>query len=267
MNYLKIYINSIPLKVPMSFGINKNVIFNGLDISDRINRKGEVSKKFCFIEMIKLDESDKPIGREEFGFFKLDSKNLSFAQSNFYSLFNKLFILSAAIYGDDEEALDAKMAEVSKEIYGKDGYDIADEANELFQYNSSTRDKKKKKPSQKEIEKMVDSLNVNVGKLFYGVLKDKAGIDNSPRLEILSVMDKKGYKGLPQEDDWVSNVEGTLSLDIKYNRFKEAAEKPDTPDEAGDEYSEEALDDIIDDDGEAGDLEEIDDLEEVEEID
>ena len=113
MNYLQVYINSIPLKIPMKFGINKNVIFNGIDISDRINKKGEVSKKFCFLEMLKLDKEDKPIGREEFGFFKLDSKNLSFAQSNFFSLFNKLFILSVAIYGDDEESFDNKVIENS----------------------------------------------------------------------------------------------------------------------------------------------------------
>jgi len=251
MNYLNVYIKSIPLKIPMGFGVNKNVILNDLDITDRLNKKGEVSKKFCFIEMIKLDENDNPIGREEFGFFKLDSHNMSFAKDNFLSMFNKLYVLADAVYEGNEEAMEAKLAEVSKELYGKEDYDISDEANELFQFGGVTT----KKLKQKEVEKKIDSLNKNIAKLFYELLKDKFGIENSPRLEILSVIDKKGYKGLPAEDMWVTTNEGTLKVEAKYLRFKAAAEKPDTPEDVGEEFSDENLEDIVEDDtADAGDI-------------
>lgn len=250
MNYLQTYINSIPLKIPMAFGINKGVILNEIDISERKKENGESNKKFCFLELIKLDENDKPIGREEFGFFRLDSKNLSFAQNNFFSLFNKLFYLSSAMFNGDDEAFEGKISEIFTKIYGKEGYDILDEADELFKHANPI--KNKKKPKQKDIELMVESLNTNVGVLFYELLKDKVGIGKSPKMEILSVIDKKGYKGLPQEDEWVSLEEDILKLDVKYLRYKEASEKPDTADDDGEEYSEENMEDITDDDDDAG---------------
>lgn len=260
MNLLKLYIESLPIEVPMKFGVSGNVILNRLDIKDRLTRKGDISPKNFFMEFVLLDEDDEPSAREEFSFFKLNAEKMEYIEMNFNDQFNKLLTLAGVMYNNDAEALEAKMTAVNDSMFEEeDGLLII--ADELFAHNSKTRGTKKK--TLKQLKVQVEELNTSMNKFFYEVLKDLAGIETSPRMYILSTVDKNGYKQLPDEFDFVS-LEDDLVLDEKYLIRKATSEKPEVEDEVGDEVSDEMTDEIVDDD-DYGDIGDIDDLEDGEE--
>lgn len=226
-NYLKIFIDSKPISTPVNFGINENVIFNKVDIKERLTKKGEKSKFNCYLEFLKLNKDGKSIGRSEYSFFMLDAKDLEKTEETFNKQFNKLLHLAAELYDNDEE-LEEAVAEAYIEIYGDTGMDIDDEADELFKFNSKTN--KKNKPKKKELEKLINALQNNINIMFKYILSKKAGIDNSPRLYLLSVVDKDGYPRLPFEKEFVSTEKGVLKIDPYYLEVKKKSEKRDEPD-------------------------------------
>jgi hypothetical protein len=261
MNLLEVYIDSLPIETSMKFGINSKVKLNHLDISDRLTRKGEVSPKNFFMEFLKVDDDGIAIEREEFSFFKFNAEKLDFAERNFNDQFNKLLNLGLVLYNNDENALEAKAKEISDKMFGKDK-DITDLADDIFIFNSKTM--AKKKPKLRKLKVMVEELNTKLNEFFYALFEGKYGLDNSPEMELISIVDKKGYKNLPDEAEFVSLIPGKLSLEMKYVRRKEASEKPEVEDEVGDEISQEGigdLEDLVDDIGVEGDLDSLGDLE------
>jgi len=258
MNLLKLYIDSLPIEVPMKFGVNSNVILNHIDIKDHLTRKGDISPKNFFMEFLMLDDDGEPIAREEFSFFKLNGDKPDFLEMNFNDQFNKLLTLSMVMYEYDEEALEAKMEEVSEKLFGNsDG--LTDMADELFAQNSKTLPKGKKLKAG-AYKKAVEELNASLNEFFYEVLKDKVGLGTSPKMYLLSVIDKKGYKQLPDESDFVS-LEDDLVVTEKYISRKAAAEKPDIEDEVGDDIGDDITDEVASvSDDEFGDLGDLDDF-------
>lgn len=257
MNLLEIYINSLPLEVPMRFGINTKVKLNHVDIGDRVTRKGEVSMKCFFMEFLKVDDDGEAIEREEFSFFKFNAEKLDFAERNFNDQFNKLLALGTVLYQGDEDALETRAAEINAAMFGDDK-DITDLADDIFIFNSKTA--AKKKPKLRELKVMVEDLNVKLNEFFYALFEGKYGLDNSPEMDLISTVDKKGYKNLPDEAEFVSLVPGALSLEAKYLRRKEASEKPEKADDVGDGVSEEeigSMDTVVE---EMGDVEALDDI-------
>lgn len=264
MNLLKLYIESLPIEVPMQFGVTGNVILNHLDIKDRLTRKGDISPKNFFMEFIHLDDDGEPTAREEFSFFKLNSERMDFIEMNFNDQFNKLLTLAGVMYNNDTVKLEAKMTEINDAMFDdEDGLLIL--ADNLFAYNSKTRGKQKKKTA-KVLKVEVETLNKKMNEFFYAVLQELVGIETSPRMFILSTVDKNGYKQLPDEFDFVS-LEDNLVLDEKYLIRKAASEKPEVEDEVGDDVGDEVTDDIIDDieDDNYGDIGDIDSIEESDE--
>ena len=243
MNLLELYINSLPIEVAMQFGINSNVKLNHVDISDRLTRKGDVSIKTFFMEFIKIDADGDPIQREEFSFFKLNAEKLEFAEMNFNDQFNKLFHLGLLLFGEDEKVFEAKMDDVNAKVFKDTKFtSILNMADSVFVFNSKTAGKKK--PKLKDLAKLVENLNKKLNEFYFELYEGKWGINNSPLMEIISTVDKKGYKNLPDEADFVALGSGTLVLDPKYLRRKEASEKPEVADEVGDEVSEDDLEDL-----------------------
>jgi hypothetical protein len=260
MNLLKVYINSLPIEVSMRFGINKNVILNRIDIKDRLTKKGDISPKNFFMEFLQVDKDGDVVAREEFSFFKLNAERMEFVEMNFNDQFNKLLSLSLVMFNNDEEALDNKMSEVNNTMFDEeDGILVL--ADELFRLNSPTS-KKTKKPKLSELKVLVEDLNVKLNEFFYAILKDKLGKEKSPKMSLLSVVDKKGYKQLPDEVEFVSLVKGELSLDEKYLIRKNKAEEPEVADEVGDNVDENLSDDV----SFAGNLDDLDDMQDFDEI-
>ena len=266
MNLLETYINSLPIEVPMRFGINSKVKLNYIDIEDRLTRKGDISIKNFFMEFVKIDEDGDPIEREEFSFFKFNAEKLDFAEMNFNDQFNKLLTLGTVLFEDDIVAFEAKIDKVNADLF-EDGADISTMADDIFRFNSKTLSKKK--PKLRELKGMVETLNVNLNKFFHAVFKEKWGLDNSPEMELLSIVDKKGYKNLPDEADFVALEPGTLVLEAKYLRRKAASEKPERIDDVGDSITEDGIGDLdsvvdaLEDADVIGDIGSLDDLEDL----
>jgi len=262
MNLLAKYIESLPIEVSMHFGVNDNIILNHIDISDRLTRKGDISPKNFFMEFLKLDTDGEAVQREEFSFFKLNAERMEFVEMNFNDQFNKLLGLSLVMFNNDEDALDAKMTEVNDTMFDEeDGILVL--ADELFRLNSPTKSKKTKKLKLSELKILVETLNTKLNEFFYAILKDRVGKENSPKMSLLSVVDKKGYKQLPDEVDFVSLEKGVLGLDEKYLIRKAKAEEPEVADEVGDDIDE----NLSDDTSSAGNLDDLDDLDDLSDFD
>jgi len=271
MNLLAKYISSLPIEVSMHFGVNDNIILNHIDISDRLTRKGDVSPKNFFMEFLKLDGDGEAVQREEFSFFKLNAERMEFVEMNFNDQFNKLLGLALVMFNNDEDALDAKMTEVNDTMFDvEDGILVL--ADDLFRLNSPTKGKKAKKPKLSELKMLVEDLNTKLNEFFFGILKDNVGKENSPKMSMLSVIDKKGYKQLPDEVEFVSLEQGVLGLDEKYLIRKAKSEEPEVADEVGDDVDENLSDDTsssgnLDDLDSVEDFDEIGDMDDLEDID
>lgn len=262
MNLLKQYILSLPVEAGLTFGINDNVILKNIDISERLTRKGDISSKTFYMEFVKVDEDREELARNEFSFFKLNAEKIDFVEMNFNDQFNKLLNLSIVMYKNDEEALEKKLAEVNNDIFGSDE-GLLELADDVFRFNSKT--KSKQKVSAKQLKIAVEDLSDKLNKVFYEVLKDRTG-KNSPLMYLLTVVDKAGYKQLPDEAVFVSLEEDELTIEAKYLSRKAAAEKPEVADEVGDEIDDEDLD-ALDDIGDVSDLDDLDDIGDLDEID
>jgi hypothetical protein len=239
MNYLEIYINSLPLEIPMNFGINKPVILNAIDIEPRLTRKGDPHSKNFFMEFLKLDEEGKPYQREEFSFFKLRADKLEFLSDNFFDQFNKMYNLAQIYMPADElnKALQTTMEEIYKNNTTHN--DLIDHLDYLVGTESKTI--KKKKLTSAELLEEVEDLNENLNLFWYKILSKHIG-ENSKKLQLLTVVDKKGYKNLVDEVKFVSSLEDNLVIDIKYIKRKEASEKPIKADDIATDTASEEVD-------------------------
>ena len=273
MNLLQKYIESLPIDVAMSFGVNGHVKLNHIDIEDRLTRKGDISPKNFFMEFIKYDSDGEATQREEFSFFKLNAERMEFVEMNFNDQFNKLFHLCEVVYEYDADKLDEKMDAANDDLFDEvDGLLVM--ADELFSLNSPTKGvkggKKKKKPSLKELKPKVENLNNMLNLFFFNILKDKVESKDVPEMKLLSTVDKKGYKQLPDEADFVCLMSEELLLHEKYLDRKTKAETPEVPDEVGDSIDDELTDDVVDSIGDidtVGSLDDLGDLEDLETLD
>lgn len=250
MNLLQIYIESLPIEVAMNFGINKPIVLNYIDIEDRLTRKGDPHVKNFFMEFLKLNEDGEPFQREEFSFFKFRSDKLNFLNDNFIDQFNKLHELAKVIYEDNDKMYERITEVYNMSLFTESKYATLYEQLDAIMANESKTIVKEDKMSRDEIVENVEDLNYKLNFFWKEVLRDKLGVD-STRLQLITVVDKKGYKNLPSEVKFVAGINDKLKFDSKYLRIKAKSENPVKVDKVGAGISEADignLDVIIDDD-------------------
>lgn len=223
MNFLEIYINSLPIEVNMNFGNNKSVIMNSIDISPRLTRKGDPHSKNFFMEFLKVDENGKAYQREEFSFFKLRSDKLEFLSDNFFDQFNKMYHISKLLI--EEDILEPLMISTMESLYkdNENHSDLITHMDSLISTESKTIPKKKL--SGADLLGSVELLNKNLNEFWYTILKDVIGKD-SPLLQLLTVVDNKGYKNLVDESKFIFEADADVKVSAKYLRRKEKSEAP-----------------------------------------
>jgi len=253
MNYLEIYIDSLPIDARMKFGISKNVVLNHIDIEDRLTQKGEVSYNDFYMEFLAVDpESRNPLERVELSFSKLKIDDLDSAQYFFYKKFNKLNNLCTVMYNYDIAKLDKVGAKVSEKLFEDSEFnDIMEYADYIFAFNSKTLDRSEK-PKKKELAAMVSDLAKKMNLFYYELLKNKVGKTKSPLFYLMVVVNKNNYLTLPDEDVFVAANKDELKLTSKYLNRKKKAEEADKPDDTDEELDED-LNSLDDDDTSSSD--------------
>ena len=100
-NIFKAFVQSAPVKTPLSFGYNENVVIESVDFSPR-QRNGIVVKANTFIKLSKLDKDNKVEANTEINFWNLDHTK-DFAKDNFMTQFSVLAGIISAVDGDIEQ--------------------------------------------------------------------------------------------------------------------------------------------------------------------
>jgi len=100
-NIFKDFVLSRPVKTPLDFGHNTNIVIEEVDFTQR-KKKGIVVKANTFIRLTKVDENRSPIASTEINFWDLDPTK-DFVYENFISQFSVLCGIVDAIGGDSEK--------------------------------------------------------------------------------------------------------------------------------------------------------------------
>ncbi len=120
-NIFKDFVLARPVKTPLDFGHNENIVIENIDFNER-KRKGIKVKANTFIKLTKLNTKDKSvIANTEISFWDLDPTK-DFIYDNFISQFSILCGVIDALGGDVEtyetEVLDIVEGESDSEMLG-----------------------------------------------------------------------------------------------------------------------------------------------------
>ena len=109
-NIFKAFVLARPVKTPLEFGHNDNIVIDSIDFGVR-KKKGIAIKANTFIKLVKLNPEDKSvIANTEISFWDLDPSK-DFVYDNFISQFSILCGVIDAV-GGDVEAYETSVLEV-----------------------------------------------------------------------------------------------------------------------------------------------------------
>jgi hypothetical protein len=181
-NIFQQFVEARPVKTPLKFGHNKNIVIANIDFGTR-KHKGIKVKANTFIQLVQVKSAEdrKPVASTEISFWDLDHTR-DFVVKNLTSQFT---ILASIVYalGGDNEAFEAKVEEA-----------IGDD------YKTEIRTAKGAKAIQ---EKLVDAFKEEV--------EGKYGVD----MELLHcklISNNKGYLQPPPEFGWIRKLTDPESL-------------------------------------------------------
>lgn len=215
-NLFRKYIDSRPVRTPLEFGINENIIISKIDTDERKNGETVLNAN-TFITLNKVDDTGKIIGNYEGNFWNLDpTQQHSDIPRNINDQFTILAAIVSAVGGDLIE-------------FDNDIHNIADRPDEMDLPTYAT-DKKKCRIVQ-------DSLQ----SAFVKQMEDKVG-ENCPLLKCKLVSNKKGYLNFSREINWIVPMNGDQAIaevtDTEQAVYNEAmaansGTKQEKPDEVG----------------------------------
>jgi len=200
-NVFKDFIVNRPVKTPLDFGHNENIIIESIDFSER-KRDGIKIKANTFIRLTKVDpETRKPVASTEISFWDLDPTK-DFIFDNFISQFTNFAGIIAAL-GGDTEVFEAKVME---SVEGEDDDEIT-----------------------KYLKKNAKSAQAALIAAFKEQVEDKVG-DKSPLLKCKMISNKAGYLNPADEITWILPMDSELSLSpigAREQRIRDEALKAD----------------------------------------
>jgi len=198
MSIFKDFVLARPVKTPLDFGHNENIVIETIDFNER-KRKGIKVKANTFIKLAKLEPKTKEvIANTEISFWDLDPSK-DFVYDNFISQFSILSGIIDALGGDVEQYETEVLAVVE-----------GDSDSEILAFL--------KKPANAK-----QAQNVLVSG-FKTQIEDKIGLD-STLLKCKMISNKAGYL-LPANDImWVLPMESENTLPIMTSREKRVYEK------------------------------------------
>ena len=112
-NIFRDFVLSRPVKTPLDFGHNINIVIEDVDFEVR-KKKGVTVKANTFIKLTKVDNDRTPIATTEINFWDLDPTK-DFVYENFISQFSILCGIVDAIGGDAEAYEEAVLGVVEGE--------------------------------------------------------------------------------------------------------------------------------------------------------
>jgi len=185
MNIFEEFVKAAPVKTPLDFGHNENVVIESVDFTKR-KRKGITIKANTFIKLTKIDpKTKKVLANTEISFWDLDPTK-DFAKDNFMSQFSILAGIVSALGGDLEQ-FEADIMEVLED--STDDY--------IVKFLKSAPNAKK--------------LMETMSEAFKKQIEDKIGLD-SKLLKCKMVSNKAGYMEAANDISWILPMDSDEEL-------------------------------------------------------
>jgi hypothetical protein len=185
MNIFEEFVKAAPVKTPLDFGHNENVVIESIDFGIR-KRKGITIKANTFIRLTKIDpKTKKVLASTEISFWDLDPTK-DFAKDNFMSQFSILAGIISALDGDMEKFENDIMAVLE---------DTTD--NYIIKFLKNATNTKK--------------LQSTMIKAFKEQVEDKIGLD-SKLLKCKMVSNKSGYMEPANDISWILPMDSDEEL-------------------------------------------------------
>lgn len=210
-NIFKDFVLARPVKTPLDFGHNTNIVIEDVDFEIR-KKKGIVLKANTFVKLTKVDDDRTPIASTEINFWDLDPTK-DFVYENFITQFSVLCGIVDAVGGDAEKY----EVDVLGVVEGNDDAEML---------------KFLKNPTNAKAAQTVLSA------AFKEQVSDKIGL-NSALLKCKMVSNKSGFLQPASDMMWILPMDSEESLPPvtpKEQRVYEKALKSDnksTPDTTG----------------------------------
>jgi len=193
MNVFESLILSRPVKVPLDFGYNDNVVITSIDFDVR-KKNGIAVKANTFIKLTKLNPKDKSVkANTEISFWNMDPTK-DFVFNNFISQFTTLYGVVDALGGD----VDKFEEEVLSVLEGES----EDETLKFLKKGTNAKDVQ---------ETMITSFKTQV--------EDKIGPD-STLFKCKMVSNKAGFLEPGSEVNWILPMDSDEELPIISSREK-----------------------------------------------
>lgn len=180
-NLFRKYVDSRPVRTPLDFGHNENVIITKVDINDRKNGETVINAN-TYITLNKVDDSGKVIGTYEGSFWNLDpTQQNSDIPRNITDQFSIMAGIISAVGGD--------LAQFDADVHA---IEDRPEDMDLATYADS----------KKKAREVQDSFQ----KAFMTQIEDKIG-SNCPKLKCKLTSNKKGYLNFSREINWIVSMD------------------------------------------------------------
>jgi len=182
-NLFKDFLLARPVKTPLDFGHNENVIIESVDFTER-KKDGIKVRANTFIRLSKINPEDKKVlASTEISYWDLDGTR-DFVFSDFINQFTSFAAIISAV-GGDAEAFEEK---VMTDIEGEDDDEIT-----------------------KYLKKNAKEAQASLVAGFKAQVEDKIG-DKSPLLKCKMVSNKGGYLNPATEITWILPMDSELDL-------------------------------------------------------
>lgn len=193
MNIFKAFVLSRPVKTPLDFGYNNNIVIDTIDFGVR-KKNGIAINANTFIRLAKIDPKDKSIkASTEINFWNLDPTK-DFVYSNFISQFTILYGIIDAIGGDCD-------------VFESTVLDVLE---------GDTEDATLKFLKAGDNAKTIQQITVDAFKLQ---VTDKIGLD-STLLKCKMISNKQGFLDPGAEVNWILPMSSEEALPVISSREK-----------------------------------------------
>jgi len=185
MNIFEEFVKSAPVKTPLDFGHNENIVIESIDFGKR-KRKGITIKANTFIKLTKIDpKTKKVLANTEISFWDLDPTK-DFAKDNFISQFSILAGIVSAVGGDIEK-------------FESDIMDVLEDSDDDY--------------IAKFLKKAANAklLQETMQKAFKEQVADKIGMD-SVLLKCKMISNKSGYLEPASDIGWILPMDSDEEL-------------------------------------------------------
>lgn len=215
-NLFRKFVDSRPVRTPLDFGHNENIIITKVDTGER--KAGETTiNANTFITLNKVDAEGKVLGSHEGSFWNLDpTQQTSNIARNITDQFTQMAAIVSAVGGD--------LAQFEEDIYDIDGLG---EDEELAAFASN----------KKQARLVQDSFQ----QAFMNQVEPIMGAE-CPKMKCKLVSNKKGFLNFSREINWIIPMDGDQKIaevtDTEKAIYQEALkgdskdkqEKPDNTD-------------------------------------